>query len=515
MIPEETPMNRLLLPVVACVLLAPRALADDVIQLNVGRAQHVTTEWPVKGAALTDPAVADVQVLTPTLVSVAGKAPGVTDLLLWGEDTQQRTMRVEVVQDVATLEADLATLCPGSELSVTGRGASILVTGRLARAEQAQMLHNYFEGREITWVDGTSVAGGVQVSVQVRLAEVSRTGLRALGVNILKSGDTFFGGSVPGSASGGPLQPISIGALAGDTALGNTPFSFTSTLAVSPGVTLFAGFPKADLEYFLQALRENEYLRILAEPNLVAMSGEEARFLAGGEFPIPVVQGGGTSGGTSVTIEYKEFGISLRFKPIVLGDGAIRLRVFSEVSDLSDIGAVEIQGFQVPGIVTRNAETTVELHSGQTFALAGLLSQKSDGRSSGIPLLGDLPVLGPLFRSTRYSNSETELVLLCTTSVVEPLSATEIPRLPGEDYQVPTDWELFYGGKLEGESEAPPAGPAAEWMVKAGLAGLVGPGGWAQHGQPAAASHARPDEMPADTTPVQPEAPKSEGETSP
>src|SRR5262249_30841647 len=140
---------------------------------------------------------------------------------------------------------------------------------------------------------------------------------------------------------------------------------------------------------------------------------------------------------------------------------------------------------------------------------------KSDGRASGIPLLGDLPVLGPLFRSTRYSNSETELVLLCTTSVVEPLSATDIPRLPGEDYQVPSDWELFYGGKLEGESESPPAGPAADWMVKAGLAGLVGPGGWAQHGQPAAPSHAQPDAMPKDTTPAQPEAPKSEGATSP
>jgi pilus assembly protein CpaC len=351
--------------------------------------------------------------------------------------------------------------------------------------------------------------------VQVRLAEVSTTGLRQLGVNILKSGETFFGGSVVGSSQGGPVQPISIGALAGDTALGNTPFSFTSTVGVSPGVTLFAGFPKADLEYFLQALRENEYLRVLAQPNLVAMSGEEARFLAGGEFPIPVVQGGGTSGGTSVTIEYKEFGVSLRFKPIVLGDGTIRLRVFSEVSNLSNIGAVEIQGFSVPSIITRNAETTVELHSGQTFALAGLLNQTSDGRTSGVPLLGDLPVLGPLFRSTRYENSETELVLLCTTTLVEPLSVEDVPSLPGEDHVSPSDWELFYGGKLEGESDQPPAGPAAEWMVKAGLAGLVGPGGWAQHGQPVATSHARPEELPNDSAPAQPEAGTSAEATSP
>jgi pilus assembly protein CpaC len=493
-------MNRLLLAAgVACSLFAPQVRADivdDVVQLRVGRAEHVTSEWPVKGVALTDPVVADVQMLTPLLVAVAGKQPGITDLLIWGEGEQTRTLRVEVTQDMSTMVADLQTLLPGAEIELTGRGATILVTGRLARAEQAPMLHAYFEGREIDWVDGSSVAGGQQVSCQVRLAEVSRNGLRQLGLNILKSGESFFGGSVPGPSSGGPVQPISMGALAGDTALGNTPFSFTSTVGVSPGVTLFAGFPKADLMYFLQALRENEYMRILAEPNLVAMSGEEARFLAGGEFPIPVVQGGGTSGGTSVTIEYKEFGISLRFKPLVLGDGKIRLRIFSEVSDLSEIGAVEIQGFSVPGIITRNAETTVELHSGQTFALAGLLSSRTQGRVSSIPGLGDLPILGPLFSSSRYSTSETELVLLCTTTLVEPLSVGEVPTLPGEDHVEPSDWEFFFMGKLESDaSDAQPVGPAADWMMKAGLAGLIGPGGWARHGQGAVASRARPSEL--------------------
>jgi pilus assembly protein CpaC len=482
----------------ACILAAsftllPASEPDETISLQAGRSQHLTSTWPVKGAALTDPEVADVQVLAPQLVLVAGRAPGATDVLLWGDGDAVRRVRVEVSLDLDGVRADLAALLPGAEVALESRAGTTVVTGRLARAEQAQSLHAYFTARDVPWVDATSVAGAQQVSVQVRLAEVSRTGLRELGVNILKTGEHFFGGSVIGSSSGGPIQPISIGVAAGGTALGNSPFEFTSTLGVSPGVTLFGGFPKADMEYFIQALAENEYLRLLAEPNLVALSGEEARFLAGGEFPIPVVQGGGTSGGTSVTIEYKEFGVSLRFKPVVLGDGAIRLRVFTEVSELSDVGAVEIEGFSVPSVVTRNAETTVEMRSGQTFAMAGLLSRQTNGRVSKVPGLGDLPVLGPLFRSTRYTSGETELVLLVTTSLVEPLSVTGLPALPGEEHQPPSDWELFYEGSLEGQPLEAAAGDSADWMRAAGLARLLGPGGWVRHGSGPVASRAQPD----------------------
>jgi pilus assembly protein CpaC len=237
------------------------------------------------------------------------------------------------------------------------------------------------------------------------------------------------------------------------------------------------------------------YLPNLADPNHTAVAGEDARPPAGGEFPIPVVQGGGTSGGTSVTIEYKQFGVSLRFKPLVLGDGTIRLRIFSEVSDLSDQGAVEIQGFSVPAVVTRNAETTVEMKSGQTFALAGLLSRRANGRTSQIPGLGDLPILGTLFRSTRYSSGETEMLLLATTSLVEPLSASEIPTLPGEDKDHPGDWALFFNGELESDRIAPPEDSGSDWMRATGLAGIAGAGGWSRHGQSAAASRAQPSTL--------------------
>jgi len=460
--------------------------------LFVGRSERLDSEWPVKGAALTDPNVADVQVLTPNLVLVSGKAPGSTDLLLWGESGQTGQVRIEVNVDTARLQADLGAMFPGAALAVGSSENVTVVSGTIPRAEQGEQLRTYLEARKLPFLDQTILAGVQQVQVQVRIAEVSRTGLRELGLNVLKGGEKFFGGLVVGPSSGGPINPVSIGAAAGATALGNIPFEFTQTANVAPGVTLFAGFPKADVEYFLQALAENEFLRILAEPNLVALSGEEARFLAGGEFPIPVVQGGGTTGGTSVTIEYKKFGVSLNFRPVVLGDGAIRLQVFSEVSDLSDIGAVEIQGFQVPSLVTRNAQTTVTLKSGQTFAMAGLLSQTTRARTSSVPGLGDLPVLGALFRSVRYNSGETELMLLVTTSLVEPMSSVRLPALPGQLHMPPSDWQLYAFGALEGEPVAAPEDTG--WLKDLGLDQLRGPGAWSSHDQVPATSTARPED---------------------
>src|SRR6185503_13142243 len=214
---------------------------------------------------------------------------------------------------------------------------------------------------------------------------------------------------------------------------------------------LFANFPNSDLLFFVQALAENQYLRILAEPSLVAMSGEEASFLAGGEFPIPVVQG---VNATSITVTYKEFGVRLRFRPTVLGDGAIRLHVAPEVSELTNAGSVTLQGFNIPGLLTRRAETTLELNSGQTFGMAGLISQSTQARTSRVPHIGDLPVLGALFRSVRYQSGDTELVLLVTASLVEPLSVANMPPTPGITHSDPNDWELYAMGKIEGKAPA-------------------------------------------------------------
>jgi pilus assembly protein CpaC len=221
-------------------------------------------------------------------------------------------------------------------------------------------------------------------------------------------------------------------------------------------------------------------MRILANPTLIALSGEEASFLAGGEFPIPVVQGGAGGGlsTTAITIQYKEFGVRLIFRPVVLGDNVIRLRAMQEVSELTDIGALVIQGFSVPALRSRRAEATMELQSGQSFAMAGLLQHGDSAVTSRIPGLGDLPVLGPLFRSVRYRNSETELVILVTASLVEPMSLATAPPLPGATYVPPNDWELYVEGRIAGKAPARVDPASAEWLQRMGLDHLVGPGAW-------------------------------------
>ncbi|MBI4602468.1 MAG: type II and III secretion system protein family protein [Planctomycetes bacterium] len=473
---------------------AAPAPEGKTIQLRVGRSAILKAPWKVTRISVTDPLVADVQALTPDQVLVMGKSIGSTDVILWSEAEEAMQSRVEVDEDLGRIQEELARLFPHSTLEVTRTRDVLVVKGLLAKAEHASQLRKLLEASGQRHVDMTSVAGVQQVQIQVRVAEVSRTAIRALGINALHTGPHFFGASTIGSSSGGATNRINVGPPEGATAGGDLPFVFNSPVNVSPLVSLFTGFPDADLQVFLQALAENQYLRILAEPNLVAMSGEEASFLAGGEFPIPVVQGG-SSITTSITIEYREFGVRLKFRPTVLGDGTIRLEVAPEVSDLTDVGAIEIQGFRVPSLLTRRAQTTLELESGQTFAMAGLLNRRNDARTSRVPLLGDIPVLGALFRSVRYQSGETEMVVLVTASLVEPLSTGAPPSEPGAMHTPPDDWELFAGGRIEGE---PPSveHPRIRAIREMGLDRLRGPGSWGSYDRPAAPSRAdlKPEE---------------------
>jgi pilus assembly protein CpaC len=434
-----------------------------------------------------------------------GKSPGSTDIIMLGNGGQTVVQtRIDVDIDVSRIEAQLARLLSGCTLEVGQSEGVLVVSGTLARAEQIERLHEFLDAHEFKYVDMTTLAGVQQVQVQIRIAEASRTALRALGINALATGqqdNTFFGASLVGSAAGGAMNPITIGPPAGTLAgPQNAPFTFNADVNVSPVVTLLAGFPRADLEFFIQALAENQYLRILAEPTLIALSGEEASFLAGGEFPIPVVQGTIGGGGTSITIEYKEFGVRLSFRPTVLGDNTIRLHVAPEVSDLSDQGAVEIQGFRIPAVITRRAETTLELHSGETFAMAGLLQESNQARNSRIPGLGDLPILGALFRSVRYEKRETELLVLVTASLVEPLALASVPPLPGDDHVPPNDWELYGVGRIEGQAPANISPDDAEQFQEAGLDRLKGPGTWASYGQPDSESRSTLEEVRAPTS---------------
>jgi pilus assembly protein CpaC len=508
--PIGTPVNAAVAPAQQTpATQTPPAKQAPMVELHPGRSYRLTAPWPVKGVSLTDPQVADVQVLTLDQVLISGKKVGETDVFIWSENGQTQELRVVVNADLERLRRDLAVLFGGSALDVQQTQTVVIVSGTLTRADQATELHAYLDALQLPYVDSTVLPGVQQVEVHVRMAEVSRTAIRALGVNALKSGEDFFGGSTIGPSNGTPINPFSIGPSEGSTALGNTPFVFTKPPTVSPAVTMFMGFPNSDLELFIQALAENQYLRILAEPNLVALSGEEASFLAGGEFPIPVVQGTGAGAGTSVTIEYKQFGVRLKFRPTVLGENAIRLQIASEVSDLTDIGSVELQGFRVPALVTRRADTTLEMRSGQTFAMAGLINESTNAQAARVPMLGDLPVLGTLFRSVRYRSAETELLVLVTASLVEPLSDVTFGPLPGTDHVRPQDWELYMEGRIEGLTPGRIPPNASEWMRSSGLDRLRGPGAWATHEQPPAQSTARPkpSEPRADAGASSPSAP--------
>lgn len=474
----------------------------ETVSLFVGRSTIIRAPWPVKTVSVTDPAIANVEVLTDRQVLVMAKSAGSTDMILLNEDGQDIWQaRIDVDIDVHRIQADLSRLFADCTLDVTQSEDVVIITGTLAHAEQVERLHKFLNIYKIKFVDMTKLAGLQQVQVKIRIAEASRSALRMLGINALAAGtndNVFFGASLI-SGSGGPLVPISIGPPSGAVAgAENVPFTFNADVSVTPLVTLLAGFPRADLEFFLSALTENSYLRILAEPTLVALSGQEASFLAGGEFPIPIVQGIG--GGSAISIQYKQFGVQLSFRPTVLGDNTISLTVAPEVSALSDTGAIQIQGFRVPALVTRKSSTTLVLRSGQTFAMAGLLQQTNEGRTTSIPGLGDLPVLGALFRSVRYQKSETELLVLVTATLVEPLSVDGDLPVPGSLHVPPNDWELYAEGRIEGRTPEVISTEYAEWLKELGLGRLRGPGTWTTYDSAAVGSRATLPRWPASSS---------------
>ena len=450
----------------------------ETVKLFVGRSHRITSQWDVAGVSLTDPAVADVQVLTPRMIMLSGKAVGVTDVIMWSDAGDSTELRLEVEIDLDRLRGELGKMFPGATLDVQMSEGVLIVEGTLASAEQADQLHRYLEQRNLPFMDRAWMPGVQQVQAKIRFTEVSRTGLRKLGVSMYDGNSNSNFGTLIGGAN-------TITSSDSGTVFENILTPDLGANASSPSATVFANFTKSDFHIFVDALADNKFLRVLAEPTLVASSGEEASFLAGGEFPIPVVQGGTGGGSTSISVEFKQFGVALAFRPLVLGDGTIRLLVRTEVSQRDDVNGVPISPDlpPVPAIATRRSETTLELKSGQTFAMAGLLQHDVLSTRTQIPGLGDLPVLGPLFRSVSYRNLETELVALVTVDLVEPSDAQVFPPLPGEDHEAPNDWELYYEGRLE--ANTPGRLPASEghYVNALGLQGLKGPGAWAYYGQ--------------------------------
>ncbi|MBM3989383.1 MAG: hypothetical protein FJ298_00085 [Planctomycetes bacterium] len=476
-----TSMNRAL-ALALSLALAPTAAAlpcaafqtetSEALELRSGASTLLSLDGRAATVVIAHPEVLDARPVNPNELLLVARAPGATDLLVRLESGVAVSRRVRVTVDVTELRRALAQLF-GAELSVEDLGGTVVLRGVLPDTGVAESLDRYMDSTGLKWANLTRIAGLQQVQLRVRIAETSRTALRELAFGGVGGSQSGFGGLQ--SPGGSPFQSVSISPTPG-SALGSGQYAYDLTGSrVSAATTMFFGLPSSDFEAYLQALSENRYVRLLAEPNLVAVSGEQATFLVGGEFPVPVVQNSQVGGGNYATITYKDFGVRLNFRPQVLGGGRIRLEVSPEVSELSEVGAVRQNGFTIPGVVTRRSSTTVELGSGQSFAMAGLLRSKEQARVSRVPVLGDLPMVGALFRSVRFEQDQTELVVMVTAALVDALDDGYERPLPGELHVAPSDWEFFAKGVFHGQSAV--GGPTAR-LRELGLEGLKGPGAW-------------------------------------
>lgn len=413
------------------------------IVLTVNRSQVIRTKVPVSRISIAQPAVADASPLSPDMILVTAKTVGSTQLIVWDDDDRSQVIDMTVKQDLAALENEIKITVPNSDIKVSSLNGTIALRGRassLPDAQKAVALAGPF-GNVLNFIE---VSGGQQVVLQVTFAEVSRSVTTTLGVNW-----GFHGSS--GLTFG---SNIGNGDLLGLAGIGGG-------LTIPDGVlsNLF-GTGTADgnqFAYFLTMLKTNNLMRTLAEPNQVVLSGEEGELLAGGELPVPVPSEDG------IAIEYKKFGVRLKYLPVVLGNGRIRLSIEAEVSDVDESIGTPISGGVVSGFTTRNSRTTVELGEGQTLPIAGLLNDKVIATRNSVPGLGNLPVIGALFRSTKYQRRETELVVLITPKLIEAMNPGQVGDLPGSHWRNPSDAEMGLNGDIGGDKQSD---EMRDWMKK-------------------------------------------------
>jgi|KBSMisStandDraft_5_1062788.scaffolds.fasta_scaffold112213_2 pilus assembly protein CpaC len=429
------------------------------VLLSTGEGQMINLPRSVSSVWTSNPDIADVYVSSARQINVFGKGFGEATIIATGADgSVVYGAAVTVSQNISSINEALHRAMPDSNITVTTLGQMAVINGTVANPEDATQAENLVravlnpgvkpdEPLKILPVNRLKTATPLQVTLKVRIAEVNRSILKQVGVNLLASDPTS--GFKFGLAQGGGifLPP------AGETS------DQVGQIIRNPVGTTLSGAGKLfglDIISALDLAQTDGVITTLAEPNLTAISGETASFLAGGEFPVPISQGL-----AAISVEYKQYGVGLAFTPIVLSDGRISLRVRPEVSELSDAGSVKLNGYVVPALTTRRAETTVELGSGQSFMIAGLLQNRHTNNIEKAPFLGDIPILGALFRSTKFQRDETELVIIVTPYLVRPVSNQMAS--PADGYRAPDDaQEVFLGQPYTGKSGvvAPQAIPA-------------------------------------------------------
>jgi len=387
------------------------------MRVMVGKSMLINTTERLKRISVTDPAIAFAQPITPTQILIHGKAPGEVSLLIWDELERSRSFDLRVDVDVSACAEEERRVFPDEQITVTPSRAAIVLSGHVSTedvAKRAGELASAYSPKVVNVLTFGPV-GAQEVLLQVKFAEVDRTALTQLGVNFISTGAANTIGTVgTGQFGGFGPQTLTPG---GSNSTGT---SGTSSTTVTNLLNLFVFRPDINLGATIEALQTKNLLQILAEPNLIAVNGKEASFLAGGQFPFPLVQPG--NGFTAVTISFKEFGVRLQFVPVIMPNGNIHLKVAPEVSTLDFANALVISGFTVPALSTRKAETEFEVQDGQSFVIAGLMDNRVTDIYNKIPGLGDIPILGNFFRSKSLQKSNSELMVLCTVKRVSPNS---------------------------------------------------------------------------------------------
>lgn len=480
---------------------------DAGFEVLVGQSRILTTKTdlavrgkPAALVAMGDPTVADFQVLSARQIRIAAQRIGVTDLSIVTPENQTYSFEVRVVADLNVLRGQLHALFPDASIRLAQIRDHVVVEGQARDAAQVAKIIETVQAYLLSVQTGQlkkvaahqdaqrapapraadgqpagdapataapersplretqatiatprvinllTVPGSKQVLLKVRVAELNRTAFRQIGSDLLI-----------GKASSGTIIGTQIGGSTVTAAATANPLAGLSELLSSGATTGFGIFEQADFAVLFSALRRNSLLRILAEPNLVAMNGHSANFLAGGEFPVPVPQQSGGINGTSapITVQFREFGVRLAFLPTILDGDVIRLSVNPEVSTIDPaLGTTLVAGGSpVPGLSTRRAQTTVELRQGQTLAVAGLLQLTMDGSTQRIPIMGDLPVIGPFFSNTTNNRVEKELIVLVTPYVIEGVNANQVPPTPGDEVTTPSDLEFYLLNRIEGRGK--------------------------------------------------------------
>jgi len=410
------------------------------LRVMVDKSLLINTTERLKRISVTDPNVAYAVVITPTQILVHGRSPGEVSLLIWDELERSRSFDLRVDVDVTACAEEEHRVFPDEQIAVTPSRAAIVLSGHVSTedvAKRAGELASAYSKNVINVLTFGPV-GAQEVLLEVKFAEVDRSALTQLGLNVFSTGaGNLVGSTTTGEYGGFGSQNIS------QTQGQNTPFSATQT--VSSVLNMFLFQPNIHLGAVIEALETKNLLQILSEPTLIAVNGKKASFLAGGQFPFPIVQPG--QGFTAVTISFKEFGVKLEFTPVIMPNGNIHLTVAPEVSTLDFADALTISGFTVPALSTRKAETEFELQDGQSFVIAGLIDNRVTDTWNKIPGLGDIPILGAFFRSKNLSKSNSELMVLCTVHRTSP--SNERPAGP-KDPKPFMDKGKFDGKKPSG-----------------------------------------------------------------